>query len=1278
MQKFLIKRLSVILLIVSFTTTFAQNQILNTGKKSNIMNETVLVSQQDNQTTIRFELNELELMEVVTEYGNAFIATSSKAPLMLEKGSPEIIYMTSTFIIPDRGSSELQISYGDFQDFENIEIAPSKGSLPRNIDPNRVPFEKGDVYWKDNFFPNNLASLREPFIMRDVRGQSVDVYPVQYNPVTKVLRVYSEITVTVFNNPKVAGINEFTNQKRHKTIEPQFNEMYKNFFINHTGVLQHRGYPTGEEGELLIICHTPWVNDMKPYIDWKRSIGRKTTIVPTSEISPLTAANIKTYISNFYNNPENNLAFVLFVGDHPQIPGYNAPGALSDVEYGKITGNDNYLEILIGRFSAETPAHVQTQVERTIYYERDLTTEDNWLNVGIGVARNENGYGPYHPNGHDGGENDYVHMDNIRTKMLANGYTSVSQDYDGNCPGIPNTTAALINQHINAGASVLNYCNHGFQTGWSVANYSTTHITQLQNVGMLPFQFLVACNNGEFNYSTPCFAEVFMRHTYNNQPAGAIALFGATISIAWTETMTAQDEFVNITLGIPSPYSGAQPGTKRTIAGAMLNASQKMIMVHGSGCTSDYNSWLVFGDPTLMYRTQTPQEMTISHMPIIFIGMDNLIVECDTDGATAAVTYIDEDEEVIILGTAVVENGEAQIIFNEIPAMPMDLTLTVTGFNKIPYINEISVLPPDRPFIVLQSFNLPENADYGKTIAVNLELKNVSFEPFAASNVVMNVSTESPHISFPQQTFTLGNIDAGEIFYFEDELLVTIAENVPDEELIVLNLLITGEYEGVEYEWEAVVKFFAYAPTLQITDVYIENQYGTKMSYIDPNIGNSIVIKLSNFGKADLDIVNLAVSTISQYLNINANTAEFDVLERENTVTAKIPLTTVGNAPQGNPIYFAVRASSGAFSTQEVKIIPLKNPLSNFMANGSLTVFYVNFFDSGGKNGNYKNNENLKLTFNPLTPDNKINIRFSMFNTYDEDIFSVYDGTVTTEEFLLGEFSGNDLPPDFEATNQQGNLTFTFKSTTNPPQAGWEAIIFEQIPYYNITFVVEDEDGPITNPKIIFDGYVLAKNQFDVAWVQAGQYQYNVTIDGYDTFTGTVTVGNEDVTEYVIFSNTQTYTVTFIVIDEDGEEIGDATILFNGSELTRYSCDNVPNGEYEYIVSKEGYKDTEGILTVEDANWEETVILIKEVGINAHGLSNLHLYPNPFKDIIYIEGNRELVNRVYISNMLGQTIQEVNLQGKTSFSTRDLPKGVYMINFEGFDKSVEFFKMIKQ
>jgi len=844
MKKFISFIIALMFIILNIN---AQNQQIIIGKNYVKPNEITLVAERGASTSIKFDLNELNLIEVATDYGLANKITSTKAPVILEAGVPELIYLPTAIIIPDVGSAELDIVYGEYTEIENIEIVPSKGNLPRNIDPKTVPYVKGKVYNDDAFFPGTLATINETFIMRDVRGLTLFAYPVQYNPVTKVLRIYSEITVTVnFNDNE--GINEFINQKRHQTIDPAFNEMYNNMFINYGSL--SRAYPTGEEGELLIICHTAFMDDMKPYVDWKRTIGRKTTMISTAETGT-TAAGIKTYIKDYYDAPENNLAYVLFVGDAPQIPAHNSLGQISDIFYGQFYSG-NYMDILIGRMSAETIAHVQTQVQRTIHYERDITTTDTWLSTGIGLAHNE-GTGQ----GHDGGENDYVHMDNIRDRLLDHGYNPVYQEYHGDCPGIPNTSIAQISQRFNAGASMANYCSHGNQAAWSFGpygalSYTNTHVNQLQNAGMLPFIYSVACNNGEFMGYT-CFAEAWMRATQNNQPTGAIATFMAIRSIGWEPTHTAQDEFVNICIDLPSPYPGQQPGMKRTFAGACLNSTQKMLMRHGpgNGNLQDYLSWTVFGDPTLMFRTKTPEEMTIIHLPNIPLGAGEFSVDCDAEGALATVSYIDENDEVIILGTTVVVDGVAEIVFDK-PATTMELTLAITGFNKVTYLNSI---------FIEEEMVLP--------IPLNLTyiVENVN-------HVVLSWNTPEKHDGLTLEGYNI----------YRNDMLIT---QEPVREALIYTDIVpqNGEYKYVVtalYLYEATLESNPSNPvTVVLTGLSINALSGAQAFSIFPNpAGEEITIKEEGFNYVEIyDVTGRKLSfhhliTSSSHQKINVSHLE--------------------------------------------------------------------------------------------------------------------------------------------------------------------------------------------------------------------------------------------------------------------------------------------------------------------------------------------------------------------------------------------------------------------
>lgn len=178
--------------------------------------------------------------------------------------------------------------------------------------------------------------------------------------------------------------------------------------------------------------------------------GRPTTIVPTSEAGT-TGEAVKEYVSAIYEtNP--NLTFVLLVGEYNDIRPHSMSGGCSDNYIGMLEGNDYYLEVFVGRFSVRNVQDVETHVNKVLYYERDMK-DVTWVTTGLGVAANEGAGG-----GHQGGEADYVHMNYIRDTLLHYTYSDVKCQYSGVGSG---TSSSAISADVNAGTSIINYCNHG-------------------------------------------------------------------------------------------------------------------------------------------------------------------------------------------------------------------------------------------------------------------------------------------------------------------------------------------------------------------------------------------------------------------------------------------------------------------------------------------------------------------------------------------------------------------------------------------------------------------------------------------------------------------------------------------------------------------------------------------------------------------------------------------------------------------------------------------------
>ncbi|MDD3630391.1 MAG: C25 family cysteine peptidase, partial [Bacteroidales bacterium] len=386
------------------------------------------------------------------------------------------------------------------------------------------------------------------------------------------------------------------------------------------------------------------------------------------------ATSIKNYVTNYYNT--NGLTYLLLVGDFAQVTSptgyYSGVTGAKDNTYAYVTGNDHYQEFFVGRFSAESVADLQTQVTRSINYEKNPTT-GTWLEGTLGIASNE---GPG-----DDNEYDYQHIRNILTDMLNYNYTTKYELFDGSQGGSDatgNPSASNVSTVVNNGVGNIFYCGHGADTYWVTSGFSISNVNALTNYNKLPFIYSVACVVGHFNAGT-CFCEAWMRANKTNGPIGAIGIFGSTINQSWNPPQEAQDEMADILV------ESFTSNIKRTFAGIGINGCFKMNDTYQDYDMTD--TWTIFGDPSIVLRTKNPMTMTVSHPSSINTGTSNVNVTCNVNGAYVSITLNNQ-----ILGTGYVSNGTANITLSPAPSNSGEtLKVCVTAYNYIPYIGDILV-----------------------------------------------------------------------------------------------------------------------------------------------------------------------------------------------------------------------------------------------------------------------------------------------------------------------------------------------------------------------------------------------------------------------------------------------------------------------------------------------------------------------------------------------------------------------------------------------------------
>ncbi len=610
---------------------------------------------------------------------------------LIEAGSPELPALSATIQLPAAGRSELTVVSSKYIDFPGFAIPPSPGNLTRGSVTEAGL--KGPAYESDAFFPGIYMNGSEPYISRNLRCQTVTLYPFQYNPVTGVLRVYYELEIGVNFLPD-KGKNELSGDDLRISNLSGFNSQVLN--RHPYAAVKSGGLPAGN-GRMLIVCPENFREAIEPFIRWKTTCGIETEVIDPSAYP--TSDKLADFIKEYYY-ATGDLAYLLLVGDAETVPSCMTQAGASDNTYSYIAGEDHYPDILVGRFSAVTVKDLEVQVEKTIRYEQATGTDNSWTGKAIGIAST---LGPG-----DDGEKDFQHVRNLLNDLDNSTYTGKEEYFDGSQGGLDAegdpVTADLITG-INQGAGVILYSGHGSTSSWATGNLNRSALSNLQNAGKYPIIWSVACETGNFVGYT-CLAETWMRASDNSgEPLGAVAALMASGTQTTHPPMEGQDEMVSLMV------KADQPDAVRSIGGISVAGMNKMNDVYGAFGYITTDTWILFGDPSLQVRTASPAKLKVSHATAFGLGEQDFGLTVENANGTAVLS-----ENDIILGSASLNGGFVTINLKQQP-LTDTVRLTVTAFNMIPY--QVSLKVIKEPAVVVGC--VPQNHSRNQAIASSLK-----------------------------------------------------------------------------------------------------------------------------------------------------------------------------------------------------------------------------------------------------------------------------------------------------------------------------------------------------------------------------------------------------------------------------------------------------------------------------------------------------------------------------------------------------------------------------
>jgi hypothetical protein len=899
-------------LLILLFNCLAASLLLAQGSPANRIE---VLEKSPTHSVIRLHLNEMQQRSVETPQGPAVVLSMPGGTPILRAGAPDLPKFALSLAIPNTGEMAVTVLESEYEEhFQQVQVAPSKGDLKRNVDPNSVPYTYGPGYAQDAFYPGALADLKQPFILRDQRGQSLWLFPLQYNPVTKVLRVYNTITVRVAATGN-AGTNEI-NTPKSRPSSRVFEQLYRNTFSNYDATAT-RSAETPEK--MLVLVQDELQEALQPLLTWKRQMGIHTEVATLSEIGSSEDAAIHAFVKNYYE--ENDISYLLIVGDEnafkPEMRSNGGQYACDNC-FGYLDGPDYAPEVLVGRLHASTPEQLAIMVNRNLDYEKTplVDAEQNWCATGMWSASDEGqGIG-------DDNQADYEHANEWKAAQLADGYEQFWEFYDGNhasispTPGDPSAdqagnpqNTALVELMNGRGVSVYYYTGHGWEQGLVSGNFNVDAVAALRNTHRYPLCVAVACCAGNFtnNAAGDCLGEAFQRagDPTTGEAWGGIAGFFSSDFQSWAPPMEGQDGM--------NQYMVDADGINitPTVGSILAYGNLRMIEDYAEGGELMAGFWNPFGEPSTVLRSRLPQALAASHAPGVFIGASSLSVNCPVEGTLASLYWQGQT-----LATATVSGGLATLNF---PALDNvgDLTLTLSQFNHIPYQATILVTPAAGAFVVNQTITVDDSAgnnnqkaDYGEQILLDLTLANVGLDLASATSATL--STSDSKVSITDNSESFGDLAASATLTKAGAFALSVQNDVPDGHLVNFGLNIQFN-NGQTYNANFQLKLAA--PRLSATAFQINDfQFGDGDGRLESGETALITVENRNIGSSISPATLATLLSSSPWLSISPAVGIGNLNPGGGPQLATFTVQVATDAPQVTLADFDYSLQAGAYS----------------------------------------------------------------------------------------------------------------------------------------------------------------------------------------------------------------------------------------------------------------------------------------------------------------------------------------------------------------------------
>lgn len=853
------------------------------------------------QLHLSFTTSEIELTSISNRdevYTQLTVAGCTKP---YDVGNPDLPVFSKLIEVPSTGNISIELVSSNVlvSDLASLgyaqEVIPSQASIFKNQEPLKTTFVYNEnTYTKDAFYSQELISIERLGSMRGKSIARLQIAPLAYNPLSNELRVQKNIEFKVNFESKIKALP--------KALKSQDFDINFSKLINND--LGEKNNFSSNISRMIILSDPIFEQDLQSFIQWKTKKGIEVieAYKGSTEVGD-TFESMKAYIQSFYDNAttENPApTYLLIVGDHEQIPSFEAGNHVSDMYYCEFDGNGDYFpEMIFGRFSATTSSELIIQIDKTIQYEQFTMSDPSYLGEVLLVAGVDAGMAPTYGNGQINYGTDYYFNEEHNLVPYVYLYPETES----------NSVESAIIEHVSEGVGFANYTAHCGPSGWSDPNFDVSDVAGLNNEDEYGLMVGNCCQSNAFNGVT-CFGEALLRKS----KGGAVGYIGGSDNTLWDEDYywgvgngpisanPTYEETGLATYDCSFHENNEQTEDWSITQGQLLQSGNWAVTESGSWNTQYY--WEIYhlmGDPSVLTYYGMPSELTVSHSEALAIGMSSVSM------TTEQYTYVAISQDGVLLDALYTdETGSVTLSFDPLSTMDA-LDVVATKQNKQVYMGVINMMSSNAPYVACSSISINDGefgnneVEYNETFLVNMNLQN--YGSVDASGLSVTVSSSNPNVMVSQNSINEDLLTADTSLELNDLVTVALNGNFSDQEMVTLEFTIV---DGEGTEWITTNSFLVNAPSLAFSSYELSNANTTIA------LGETVDVTfvLDNVGHAACQNGSVAFTSEFYALTVNENNISFTAIEANSQVLLTVPVTLDSDAPLGLDYTISLNALS--------------------------------------------------------------------------------------------------------------------------------------------------------------------------------------------------------------------------------------------------------------------------------------------------------------------------------------------------------------------------------